>query len=59
MLRQIYARLRALWRWRRQEAELDDEMRFHLSEEMDDRVAAGSPRRTHGWPRGATSATSR
>ena len=41
MLRQIYARLRALWRWRRQEAELDDEMRFHLSEEMDDRVAGG------------------
>ena len=41
MLRQIYARLRALWRWRRQEAELDDEIRFHLSEEMDDRVAGG------------------
>jgi putative ABC transport system permease protein len=35
------ARLRALWHWRRKEAELDEEIQFHLSEEADERAAAG------------------
>ena len=38
---QIYVRLRSLRRWRRQEAELDEEIRFHLAEEMEERIAAG------------------
>ena len=41
MLRQIYVHLRLLWRWRRQEAELDEEIGFHLREEMEERIAAG------------------
>ena len=41
MWRQVYARLRSLWRWRKQESELDDEIRFHLAEEMEERIAAG------------------
>ena len=41
MLRQIYVRLRSLRRWRRQEAELEEEIRFHLAEEMEERVASG------------------
>ena len=41
MLRQVYVRLRSLRRWRRQEAELDEEIRFHLAEEMEERIAAG------------------
>ena len=41
MLRQIYVRLRSLWRWRRQEVELEEEIRFHLAEEMEERIAAG------------------
>ena len=41
MWRQVYVRLRSLWRWRRQESELDAEIRFHLSEEIDERIAAG------------------
>ena len=41
MLRQLYVRLRSLWRWRRQEAELEEEIRFHLAEEIEERVAAG------------------
>ena len=40
-LRQLYARFRSLRRWNRKEAELDDEIRFHLSEEADERAAAG------------------
>ena len=38
---QLRARVRALWNWRRTESELDDEIAFHLSEEADDRAAAG------------------
>ena len=38
---QIYYRLRSLFRWRRQETELDEEFRFHLAEEMEERVEAG------------------
>ncbi len=39
-LRTVYARLRALWHRTRKEAELDDEIRFHLTEEADKRIAA-------------------
>ena len=38
---QVYYRLRSLFRWRRQETELDEELRFHLAEETEERVAAG------------------
>ena len=41
MLRQCCARLRSLWHWSRKESELDEEIRFHLSEEADERVDAG------------------
>ena len=41
MLQQFYFRLRSLWRWRRQESELDEEIRFHLAEEADERMAEG------------------
>ena len=41
MLRKFYVRLRSLWCWRRQEAELEEEIRFHLAEEMEERIAAG------------------
>src|SRR5436853_436529 len=40
-VRQLYAHLRALWNWRRKESELDEELQFHLSEEADERAAAG------------------
>jgi putative ABC transport system permease protein len=40
-LRLFAARLRALWHRRRKESELDEEIAFHLSEEADERVAAG------------------
>ncbi len=40
-MRQVYARLRSLWRWRRRETELDEEIRFHLAAEMEERIAAG------------------
>ena len=43
MLRCFHGRLRSLWRWRRQEAELDEEIRFHLAEEADERIARGLP----------------
>lgn len=43
MWRQLRVRARSLWRWRRQEAELDEEIRFHLAEETDDRIAEGLP----------------
>ena len=42
MWRQIQARLRSLWRWRRQESELDEEIRFHLARETEERIAAGT-----------------
>ena len=40
-LRQLYARLRALRHWNRQDADLDDEIRFHLAEEADERARPG------------------
>src|SRR5713226_1674262 len=41
MLRQFYVRLRSLWNWSRKESDLDEEIRFHLSEEADEQAAAG------------------
>jgi predicted permease len=41
MLQTLYSRLRALWNWRRNESDLDDELQFHLSEETDERAADG------------------
>src|SRR5438094_9409508 len=41
--RLLCARLGALWNWRHKERELDEEMQFHLSEEMEERAAAGLP----------------
>ena len=41
MWRQVYVRLRSFFRWRRQEVELDEEIRFHLGEEMEERIAVG------------------
>ncbi len=41
MWRHVYVRLRSLRRRGRQEAELDEEIRFHLAEEMEERIAAG------------------
>ena len=43
MWHQIRARLRSLWLWRRQESELDEEIRFHLAEEMEERISGGMP----------------
>ena len=40
-LRQFRARLRSLWNRDRLESDLDEEIRFHLSEEADERAAAG------------------
>jgi len=40
-LRQLVVRVRSLWNWNRKESELDEEIRFHLAEEADDRAAAG------------------
>ncbi len=37
----LWTRLQSLWHWNRRESDLDEEMAFHLSEEADDRVAAG------------------
>ena len=42
-LRQWSARLRALVHRRRADAELDEEIRFHLAEEADERAVAGLP----------------
>ena len=41
MWRQVRTRLRSLCHWRRQESELDEEIRFHLAEETEELVAAG------------------
>ncbi len=43
MLQQVYNRFRSLWHRRRKDAELDEEIRFHLAEEMEERIAAGLP----------------
>jgi putative ABC transport system permease protein len=40
-MHRLLARIRALWHWRRNEAELDEEIRFHLAEEEAERRAAG------------------
>ena len=40
-LRQLHARLRALRHWDRKESDLDEEIRFHLAEEAEERSAAG------------------
>jgi predicted permease len=39
--RQLYVRLRALRQWNRKESDLDEEIRFHLAEEAEERFAAG------------------
>ncbi len=44
MLRQVFVRLRSLLRRRRREADLDEEIRFHLAEETEERVALGMSR---------------
>ena len=41
MVRQFLARCGALWAWRRKESELDEEIRFHLAEEAEERVRDG------------------
>ena len=41
MLRPLYNRLRSIWSRRRKDAELDEEIRFHLAEEMEEQVEAG------------------
>ena len=43
MWQQFRVRVDSLWRRRRQEAELDEEIRFHLAEEADERIAEGLP----------------
>ena len=40
-LRKHRARLRALWHWKRQESDLDEEIRFHLGEDVEEGVRAG------------------
>ncbi len=42
-LRAAGARLRALWRWKRRERELDEELRFHLEAEAEEQQASGLP----------------
>ena len=45
MWRQLYRLLRSLFRWHRQESELDEEIRFHLANETEELIGAGmSPR---------------
>ena len=41
MLPRLHARLSALWQRRRKDADLDDEIQFHLSEEAEEQEAAG------------------
>ena len=43
MLRQVYNRFRCLWHRRRKDAELDEEIRFHLAEEAEERIDGGKP----------------
>jgi putative ABC transport system permease protein len=40
-LRRLYAGVRALWQRNRKESDLDDEIRFHLSEEAEDQITSG------------------
>ena len=41
MLGQVLHRFRCLWHRRRKDAELDEEIHFHLAEEMEEQTAAG------------------
>ena len=41
MLRQVLHKVRCLWHRRRKDAELDEEIRFHLAAEAEERVDAG------------------
>ncbi len=41
MPRLLYNRLRSVWHLRRKDAELDEELRFHLAEETEERIDAG------------------
>ena len=41
MLQQALHRFRCLWHRRRKDAELDEEIRFHLAEEVEERIDAG------------------
>ncbi len=43
MWQRVYARLRTLRSWRHKESELEEEIRFHLDEEMEERIAEGMP----------------
>ncbi|MXX75624.1 MAG: FtsX-like permease family protein [Holophagales bacterium] len=48
MLRQVLHRFRCLWHRRRKDAELDDEIRFHLAAEAEERIDAGlAPEQAH------------
>jgi putative ABC transport system permease protein len=40
-MHRLLTRIRALWHWRRNEAELDEEIRFHLAEEEEERRTEG------------------
>jgi len=43
MLKQFRFRLRSVWHRRRRDAELEEEIRFHLAEEAEERIEAGLP----------------
>ena len=42
MVRRFRARCHALWTWHSKESDLDEEIRFHLAEEADERVSDGT-----------------
>src|SRR4029450_2866328 len=41
MLRRRLSQLRALWHWKQRQAELDEELRFHLDTEVEERQELG------------------
>ncbi len=43
MLKQFLFRLRSIWDRRRRDAELEEEIRFHLAEETEEQIEAGLP----------------
>ena len=43
MWQRVYARLRTLRSWRQKDSELEEEIRFHLDEEREERIAEGMP----------------
>ncbi|MCY3662103.1 MAG: ABC transporter permease [bacterium] len=48
MLRLLYNRLRSIWSRRRKDADLDEEIRFHLAAEAEERIDAGlTPEQAH------------